>query len=122
MAYAAYCDSFNALNGHAVATHMAPTAPTAFVACAKQLMVWDITVPSCEAFKVRRLLANCSQAGVLRCIPRLRDKTVVLEIQLPAERVQDVMHLLMTSVPSGEMGALNSWRHHLSSRGMTHGL
>ena len=84
-------------------------------------MVLEVTVPSCEAFRVRRLLADCPHAGVLRCIPKLRDRTVVLEIQLPAERVQDVMHVLMASVPSGEMGALNSWSRHLSSHGMTHG-
>ncbi len=113
MAYAAYCESFNALNGHAMATPAERPI---------KLMVLDVTVPSCDAFKVRRLLANCPQAGVLRCIPRLRDRTVLLEIQVPAERVQDVMHVLMTSVPTGEMGALNSWRHHLSSHGMTHGL
>lgn len=113
MAYAAYCESFNALNGQVTA------APSG---CAKKLMVLDVTVPSCDAFKVRRLLASCPQAGVLRCIPRLRDRTVVLEIQLPAEWVEDVMHVLMTAVPTGEMGALHSWRDHLSSHGMTHGL
>lgn len=113
MAYAAYCESFNALNGNFVAV---PAAHP------KNLMVLDVTVPSCEAFRVRRLLAGCPQTGVLRCIPQLRDRTVVLEIQLPAERVQDVMHVLMTFVPSGEMGALNSWGHHLLTHGMTHGL
>lgn len=113
MAYAAYCESFNALNN---------TFVDAPVARPKKLMVLDITVPSCDAFKVRRLLASCPQTGVLRCIPKLRDRTVVLEIQLSAERVQEVMHVLMTCVPSGEMGTLNSWSHHLSSRGMTHGL
>lgn len=111
MAYAAYCESFNALNG----TLVAPPA------CPKRLMVLGVTVPSCDAFKVRRLLASCPDAGVLRCIPKLRDRTVVLEIQLPAERVQDVMHVLLTSVPSGEMGTLNSWNKHLSTHGMSHG-
>ena len=112
MAYAAYSESFNALNS---------TVIDAPVASPKKLMVLDVTVPSCEAFKVRRMLAGCPHAGVLRCIPKLCDRTVVLEIQLPAERVQEVMHLLMTSVPMGEMGTLNSWSHHLSAHGMTHG-
>lgn len=112
MAYAAYCESFNALNETLV------TAPTASL---KKLMVLEVTVPSCEAFRVRRLLADCPQAGVLRCTPKLRDRSVVLEIQLPAEHVQDVMQVLMTSVPSGEMGSLNSWSRHLSNHGMTQG-
>ena len=113
MAYAAYCESFNALNG---------TLEVAPAASPKRLMVLGVTVPSCDAFKIRRLLASCPDAGVLRCIPKLRDRTVVLEIQLPAERVQDVMHVLLTSVPSGEMGTLNSWNDHLSTHGMSHGL
>ena len=49
MAYAAYCESFNALNS---------TVVDAPVASPKKLMVLDVTVPSCEAFKVRRLLAG----------------------------------------------------------------
>ncbi|MBC7599442.1 MAG: hypothetical protein H7238_10570 [Polaromonas sp.] len=113
MAYAAYCESFNALHGNFIP---APTASP------KKLMVLDVTVPSCQAFRARCLLAGCPQADVLRCIPRLRDRTVVLEIQLPADRFQDVMHVRMTSVPGGEMGALNSWHQHLSSHGMTHEL
>ena len=84
-------------------------------------MVLDVTVPSCDAFQVRHLLSSCPNAGVLRCVPRLHDHTVVLEIQLPADRVEEVMHVLMTSVPSGEVGTLTSWRQHLTTHGLTHG-
>lgn len=112
MAYAAYCDSYNAL------------APRSLLAQGTQpdkLMVLDVSVPSCEAYLVRRLVHDCPQVGILRCIPKLRDHAVVLEIQLPQNRVQDVMHLLMTAVPSGEMGSLTTWRNHLVKNRMPHG-
>ena len=112
MAYAAYCESFTGLSSNLRAVPCAPS---------KKLMVLDVTVPSCAAFQVRHLLSSCPNAGVLRCVPRLRDHTVVLEIQLPADCVEDVMHVLMTSVASGEVGAVTSWRHHLTTHGMTHG-
>ena len=112
MAYAVYCDSFKSLSS---------LASPAQNRHANKLMVLDVTVPSGEAFAVRRLVHNCQQAGVLRCIPNLRDHTVVLEIQMPANRVDEVMHALMTTVPSGEVGNLSSWRHHLNTQGLAHG-
>jgi hypothetical protein len=112
MAYAAYCDSFNSLGSIALPVQSKQV---------NKLMVLHVTVPSCEAFEVRRLVHYCPQAGVLRCTPKLRDHTVVLEIQVPANRVDDIMHVLMTSVPAGEVGNLTSWRHHLNAQGMTHG-
>ena len=112
MAYAAYSDSFNALS---------PSLPPACAPQPVRLMVLDVIVPSCDAFQVRQLMAGCPNTGILRCVPRLRDRTVLLEIQMPAKRVEDVMHVLMTSVPNGEVGALHSWRHHMTTHGMTHG-
>ncbi len=112
MAYAAYRDSFNALS---------PSREPAAGLPPAKLVVLDVTVPSCEAFHMRRLMAGCPNTGILRCVPHLRDRTVMLEIQMPAERVQDVMHTVMSAVPSGEVGALHSWRQHMAANGMTHG-
>ena len=112
MAYAAYCDSNNALGTFALpAQNKQPN----------KLMMLDVTVPSCEAYQVRRLVHDCPQAGVLRCILHLRDRAVVLEIQLPADQVPNIMDLLMMSVPAGEVGSLTTWRNHLIKNGMTHG-
>ena len=112
MAYAAYRESLGA--------NRSPTLQAAH-GPGRQLVVLDLTVPSAEAFRVRRLLAGCADTGVVRCIPRPHDSLVRLEIQLPADRVQDVLHLVMTLIPSGEVGALTSWRHHLTTHGLTHG-
>jgi hypothetical protein len=112
MAYAAYRESFGANN---------PPALQAVHVLDRQLVVLDLTVPSGEAFRVRRLLAGCADTGVVRCIPRPHDSLVLLEIQLPADRVQEVLHLVMTLIPSGEVGALTSWKHHLTTHGLTHG-
>lgn len=113
MAYAAYRESFGANS---------PAAVQTLHVLNRQLMVLDLTVPSAEAFRVRRLLAGCPDTGVLRCIPRPHDSVVVLNIQLPADRVQEVLHLVMTRIPSGEVGALTTWQRHLISHGLTHGL
>ncbi|MDB5966220.1 MAG: hypothetical protein JWQ72_2720 [Polaromonas sp.] len=115
MAYAAYSESFNGLRP--VPAHRVP--PVHLVP--ENLVVLDLTVPSCDAYRVRRLLAACPHTGVLRCIPRLRDRAVMLEIQLPAEDVRHLLHLLMTSLPIAEVGTLSSWREHLTTRGITHG-
>lgn len=114
MAYAAYRESSGALyfNAQPQPEECGPT---------DKLMVLDLTVPSCDSFQVRRLLAGCPDTGVVRCVPRPHDSQVRLEIQLPADRVQEVMHVLMTGIPSGELGALTSWRRHLTTHGMTHG-
>lgn len=112
MAYAAYRETFGANRCD---------APSAEPGQTRKLVVLDFTVPSRDAFAVRRLLANCPDTGVVRCVPRPHDSLVRLEIQLPADRVSEVMHVLMSSLPSGEMGALTSWRRHLTEHGLTHG-
>ena len=112
MAYAAYRESFG--------TNSLYSLPDARP-LPQKLLVLDVTVPSRDAYQVRRVLAGYPEAGVVRCVPRPRDSLVRLEIRLPADRVADVMHLLMTSLPSGEMGSLNSWQHHLTTHGMTYG-
>ena len=82
--------------------------------------VMDVTVPSRDALAVRRAVAACLGAGILRCIPRLDEQRVRLEIRLPASLAGDVMHRVMVCVPDGEIGHLMSWachlqRHHLSA-------
>ncbi|MDW5442478.1 hypothetical protein [Polaromonas sp. SM01] len=112
MAYAAYRESFGASRFNQAPEERGRP---------ERLMVLELTVPSCEAFQVRRLLAGCPDTGVLRCVPRPHDSLVRLEILLPENRVAEIMHVLMTRIPSGEMGALNSWRRHLTNHGLTHG-
>lgn len=112
MAYAAYRDCFNANSSVALPVRPAP-------ACRR--MVMDVVVPSRDAFQVRRVLASCSGTGVMRCIPRPQDSLVRLEIQLPEDQVPEVMHLLMTCIPTGEVGSVVSWKRHLTSHGLTHG-
>lgn len=112
MAYAAYHESFGANSFSALPAQSAAPA---------KLMVLDVTVPSCDAFEVRRLLAGCPDTGVLRCVPKPHDRAVLLEVQLPANRVQEVLHLLMAHLPSGELGVLTSWQGYLTAHGMTHG-
>ena len=53
-----------------------------------------------------------SGADFLRCIPLPHRKQVRLEIQLPANSVDAVMHLVIGSIPSGEIGALRSSRRY----------
>ncbi len=112
MAYAAYresfganrCDALSGAQGHG-----------------RQLAVLEFTVPSRDAFAVRRLLASYPDTGVVRCVPRPQDNLVRLEIQMPACRVPELMHVLINALPCGEVGALNSWRRHLTGHGLTHG-
>lgn len=87
------------------------------------LRVLDITVPSLDAFRVRRMLAAFRNAGVLRCIPLPHRKQVRLEIQLPANTVDAVMQLVIGSIATGEIGALRSSGRYLSPRssGSIHG-
>lgn len=60
MAYAANCESLSAPQG---------TLPVTAESSPRKLTVLGVTVPSCDAFKVRRLLAGCTDASVPRCIP-----------------------------------------------------
>ncbi len=112
MAYAAYHESFGVNSFSALAAQRSLPG---------SLMVLDVKVSSCDAFQVRRLLADCPDTAVLRCVPKLHDNAVLLEVQLPSARVQEVLHLLMEKISSGELGALISWRGYLTSHGMTHG-
>mgnify|MGYP000851063454 CR=1 FL=1 len=100
MAYAAYRESLGP-----VITRSVPDAPV--------WMVLDVTVPSSDAATLRRALAACPQTGVLRCIPKLDDHLVRLEIRLPQAMVSEVMHQVMVCVPGGEIGHLMPWRCHL---------
>lgn len=113
MAYAAYREFFT---GH----HHSNSA-TGPAVCAQKLLVLDVTVPSCDAFQLRGLLACIPQTGVLRCIPRLHDNMVMLEVKLPENRVNDVLHVLMTDMMNAEIGALTSWKRHMAQHGLTHG-
>ena len=113
MAFAAYCESFgvpvNLPDQSPVGTHL------------PQWVVMDITVPSVDAIRVRRALASCPGTGVLRCIPRLDEHRVRLEVRLPAHMTADVLHCVMGCVPTGEVGHLLSWRGHLRRRGLSSG-
>ncbi len=100
MAYAAYRESFGP-----VTFRPALEAPI--------WMVLDVTVPSCDAATLRCALAACPQTGVLRCIPKLDEHLVRLEIRLPQTMVSEVMHQVMCCVPGGEIGHLMPWRCHL---------
>jgi hypothetical protein len=116
MAFAAYCESFG------VST-TPPAVPTsAVVTHLPKWVVMDVTVPSVDALLVRRALARCPGAGVLRCIPRLDENRVRLEVRLPAHMADEVMHCVMVCVPTGEVGHLLSWRCHLRRHGLNSGL
>lgn len=113
MAFAAYCESFG------VPVNLPDQPPV--VIHLPQWVVMDITVPSVDAMRVRRALAGCPGAGVLRCIPRLDEHRVRLEVRLPAHMTADVLHCVMVCVPTGEVGHLLSWRCHLRRRGLSSG-
>ena len=113
MAYAAYREPPGAIPA---------VRPTAF-------HVLDVTVASVDACRVRRALAGCDGAGVLRCEPLLHASAscehatarVRLMVRLPASRYADVVHAVLGCVPDGEFGALTSWRTHLQRCGVGHG-
>ena len=79
MAYAAYLES----PGLYLVKSPAPDRP--------QWLVMDVIVPSRDALSVRRALAPCPDAGIVRCVPGLDENRVRLEIRLAAHRVDDVM-------------------------------
>lgn len=114
MAFAACRESFGfPVNLPAVATPVVTHLP--------QWVVMDVTVPSIDALRVRRALACCAGTGVLRCVPRLDENRVRLEVRLPAHMSADVMHCVMECVPTGEVGHLLSWRCHLRRHGLSNG-
>lgn len=116
MAFAAYCETFGTMaNRPAVARSTVVTRLPPWV-------VMDVTVPSCDAVLVRRALAHCPGAGVLRCIPQLNENRVRLEVRLLAHTTQAVMQCVMACVPSGEVGHVLSWRSHLRRHGLNSGV
>lgn len=109
MAYAAYRESFGQLTRRPVTAAVSAT------------VVIDVTVPSGDALKLRRALAACQGAGVLRCIPRPDEHRVKLEIRLPLAAVDALLHEVMVCVPDGEIGHLTSWSAHLRRHGLREG-
>ncbi|RZL45459.1 MAG: hypothetical protein EOP74_01375 [Variovorax sp.] len=113
MAYAAYRD-------HVVAATRVET--TVF-------MVLEVVVPSINACCVRRGIATCGGAGVLRCEPIIRPNAscdsaasrVRLMIRLPTQSYAAVLHCLLECAPDGEIGHLMSWREHLRRQGVAFG-
>jgi hypothetical protein len=91
--------------------------------------VLDVTVSCADAACVRRNVALCADAGVVRCEPLLHDHgtqetdapRVRLMIRLPLTRYAELLHRLIECVPSGEIGRLVSWREHLRRCGLQHG-
>lgn len=110
MAYAAYCESFG----------LTPCLPV--LRAGPRWAVMDVTVRSCDALWVRRALVNCTGAGILRCIPKLDERQVRLEIRMPDTMADEVMHRIMVCVPDGVIGPLVSWRRHLQRHGLGHGI
>jgi hypothetical protein len=91
--------------------------------------VLDVTVCCADALRVRRSLAGCAQAGVVRCEPLLHAcgaqqsdaPCVRLMIRLPLASYAEVLRRLIDCVPSGEIGRLVSWREYLVRCGLRHG-
>lgn len=114
MAYAAYRE-------HPGAVREAPRGASFYVL--------DVTVACADAVAVRRSVARCPDAGVVRCEPLLHDDgtqesiapRVRLMIRLPLARYADLLHRLIDCVPSGEIGRLVSWRAHLARCGLSQG-
>ena len=98
-------------------------------AMAPSFHVLDVTVCCADALRVRRSIAGCAEAGVVRCEPLLHAggshesdaPCVRLMIRLPLARYAEVLHRLVECVPSGEIGRLVSWREHLARCGLRHG-
>ncbi len=84
-------------------------------------VVMDVTVPSLDAWPVRRALAKCPGAGILRCVPLPHDHQVHLEVHLPLGQEAEVMHCVIDCVPCGQIGHIRSWDDHLTHHGLTHG-
>ncbi|AMM24278.1 hypothetical protein [Variovorax sp. PAMC 28711] len=114
MAYAVYREQFG----------VSRTAPRG-----DAFYVLDVTVACVDAACVRRNVARCPDAGVVRCEPLLHDDgtqesmapRVRLMIRLPLARYAELLHRLIDCVPSGEIGRLVSWRAHLARCGLSHG-
>jgi hypothetical protein len=75
----------------------------------QRFQLMTVTVDACEASLVRRALAGslCAGAGAViqRCAPQ-KDHRVKLEIRFCAGHSHEVMHGVLESVPSGEVGSV----------------
>ena len=113
MAYAAYRDH----------------AATARATDNDAFQVLDFTIPSVDAFRVRRALSSCERTGVLRCEPLLHPggaygnaaPRVRLWVRLPSSSYTSVLHRVLACVPEGEIGHLTDWRRYLQCRNIAHG-
>lgn len=84
--------------------------------------VLEVTVACADALRVRRAVALCEGAGVLRCEPLLHERSacengaprVRLMVRLPLGSYAEVVHRLLDCVPNGEIGRLLRWRDHLA--------
>ncbi len=120
MAYAAYCD-------HAVVTKTPSVRNDKNNDGAAQFHVLDVTVSCTDAQQVRRAVALCPGAGVVRCHVLLRERCSTSEDDAPRVRLMirlaqssylQVLHALLEAVPTGELGRLVSWRDHLKRCGL----
>lgn len=88
--------------------------------------VLDVTVASIDARSVRHLVARCADAGVVRCEPLLNERSsqesdaprARLMIRLSLASYAQVLHGLIETIPSGEIGRLVTWRDHLARCGL----
>jgi len=124
MAYAAYRE-----HPGVPRTHALMSKPNSKQGTKGPYYVLDVTVCCADALRVRRSMAGCPEAGVVRCEPLLHACStqesdapcVRLMIRLPIGSYADVLHRLIECVPSGEIGRLVSWRDHLARCGLGHG-
>lgn len=94
-----------------------------------QFYVLDVTVTCADATYVRRAVARCPDAGVVRCEPLLHERNstesdalrVRLMVRLPISSYAEVLHVLVDAVPCGEIGRLVGWNDYLSRCGLRHG-
>ena len=91
-----------------------------------RFQVLHFTVNCADTWRVRRALARCGGAGVLRCEPLLHEHGACAEgmaprarlvIRLAASSYPQVLRALLHAVPAGELGSLVSWREHLRRLG-----
>ena len=122
MAYAAYREHPGVPRTHALMNTQDSKGNSPFY-------VLDVTVCCADALRVRRSIAGCPEAGVVRCEPLLHACSsqesdapcVRLMIRFPTARYAEVLHRLIECVPSGEIGRLVSWREHLVRCGLRDG-
>ena len=115
MAYAAYRD-------HQTVVRATPALGTVF-------KVLEVVVPSVDACRVRRGLARCPGAGVVRSQPMCHSRPtcesaaprVRLMVRLPLESYVAVLHALLAAAPDGEIGNLIGWREYLRHQGIADG-